>query len=70
MATGQVAHTFNVGQTVESRRALAPENTLAAFDTLKQPVTKSIKSVVVVHLSTGDITVTTFIDDTFTVESS
>lgn len=40
-----------------------------------EPITKdstapvAVKSVVVVHLSTGDIVVTTFVDGTFTVKT-
>jgi hypothetical protein len=44
---------------------------LAAFNALEQPAHVIVKIVttVVVHLSTGDIVVTTFSDGSFTVKS-
>ncbi len=66
---GSTFHASHFGPTRGGMGCVDSDASLAAFNSLNQPAPKAVMSVAVVHLSTGDIAVTTYIDGTFAVES-
>ena len=62
-------HTSHFGPTRGGMGCADYEVSRAVANSVNQPVVKSVMSVAVVHLKTGDIAVTTFMDGTFLVEA-